>query len=223
MRRVVFDIETVGQDFSSLDDISRDYFLRFADTPKKAEEARMGVHCSPLTAQIVAIGMMEVETGRGAVYYQNNRGLPEKSREGEVLFLSGGEREILAHFWRQLKRYDQFITFNGRSFDGPFIMTRSAIQGIRATKNLVPYRYNHNLHVDLIDQLSFYDATRRRFGLHMWCKAFGIASPKEGGISGLQIPELFRAGRFLDIARYCLDDVIATKALFNYWDKYMKF
>lgn len=86
----------------------------------------------------------------------------------------------------------------------------------------MPYRYSPMDHVDLLDLLTFYDALRRRFSLHMWCKAFGIPSPKEDGMSGLQVKDNFSKGKYLDIARYCVRDVVATKELYRNWERYIK-
>jgi 3'-5' exonuclease len=223
MRRIVFDIETVGADLSALDELSQEYFLRYADTPEKIKEAKDALSFYPLTAQVVAVGMLEVESEKGAVYYQNGEKYSGNIREGDILFISGNEEEILQHFWQQMKRYDQFVTFNGRGFDCPFLMLRSAIHGIRATRNLMPYRYSANEHIDLLDQLTFYDALRRRFSLHMWCQAFGIPSPKEGGMTGLRVKQLYEERKYLDIARYCYNDVLATKTLFRNWERNLKF
>lgn len=223
MPKIIFDIETVGQDFELLDDTSKEYFLKFAETEEKKEEARNSLSFYPLTAQVVTIGMLEAETNKGFVYFQNGNGKPEKFTEGETVYLSGNEKEILNNFWAQIRNYNPFVTFNGRLFDCPFLMVRSAINGIRATRNLMPYRYAHAEHVDLSDQLTFYDAMRRKFGLHMWCNAFGIKSPKQEGITGLQVKSLFKEGRYHDIARYCFRDIHATKELYKYWEKYLKF
>ncbi|MFH1360430.1 MAG: ribonuclease H-like domain-containing protein [Candidatus Omnitrophota bacterium] len=223
MSGIIFDVETVGQDFELLDETSKEYFLKYAETDQKKDEAKNSLAFYPLTAQIITIGMLEADTRKGFVYYQNGQAKPEKFTEGEVVYISGSEREILTNFWSQMKQYAQFITFNGRTFDCPFIMIRSAIQNIKASKNLMPYRYGHNMHVDLADQLTFYDAMRRKFSLHMWCKAFGIKSPKDEGITGLQVKDFYREGRYKDIARYCLRDIEATKKLYLYWDKYIKF
>lgn len=222
MPKIVFDIETVGQDFELLDEASKEYFLKFAETEEKKEEVRNSLNFYPLTAQIVAIGMLEVETDKGYVYFQNG-GKKERFLEGEVEYLSGDEKEILMHFWNQMRKYAQFITFNGRIFDCPFAMIRSAIHGIKSTRNLMPYRYTHTEHIDLSDQLTFYDALRKRFSLHMWCKAFGIKSPKEEGVTGLMVKGLFKEGRYKEIARYCFSDIRATKELYQYWEKYLKF
>lgn len=223
MPTIVFDIETVGDHFESLDEISQEYFLKFAKNEEEIEEIKNSLAFYPLTGQIIAIGMLEVESSKACVYFQNGGSAKEKFVEGDVTFISGTESEILNHFWNQMNRYSQFVTFNGRMFDAPFIMLRSAINQIKATKNLVPYRYAHNTHIDLADQLTFYDALRRKFSLHMWCHAFGIESPKEGGISGLQVKDFYREGRYQEIARYCLKDCVATKKLYQYWDQYLKF
>ncbi len=222
MKRIVFDIETAGQDFELLDEFSKEYFLKFADNPEKIKEAKEALSFYPLTAQIVAIGMLDVDGAQGAVYFQNGGRPQEKFKENNIAYVSGSEGEILTHFWNQLRRYDQFISFNGRVFDCPFIMLRSAMNHIRAGKNLMPYRYNHNCHIDLADQLSFYSAMRRKFSLHMWCKAFGIPSPKEGEVTGRQVKDLFKEGQFKAIARYCMRDVRATKELYGYWEKYLR-
>ncbi len=223
MATVVIDIETVGQDFETLDAASQEYFLKFAKTDAEKEEARNSLSFFPVTAQVVAIGMLEVETENGFVYFQNGgAALFDEFKEGNVAFVSGSEKEILAKFWEQIRKYQQFVTFNGRVFDCPFLMIRSAINRVKTTKNLMPNRYSGTTHVDLMDQLTFYDAVRRRFSLHMWCKAFGIESPKEEGMTGLQVKEYYQKGRYKEIARYCLADIKATKRLYLYWDQYLK-
>jgi hypothetical protein len=78
------------------------------------------------------------------------------------------------------------------------------------------------VHIDLLDQLTFYGSVRRRGSLHLWCRAFGIGSPKEGGVSGDDVTPLYRAGRIKDIARYNAGDLSATAALYEAWRKYLK-
>ncbi len=125
-------------------------------------------------------------------------------------------------FWEAVRHYDQIITFNGRGFDAPFLIIRSSIHKIQPTKELMPNRYNL-AHVDLLDLLTFYGAVRRKFSLHMWCKAFGIKSPKEEGVTGYEVSDLFKQQQYLTIAKYCVGDLFATKELYKYWDKYVRF
>ncbi len=223
MPRIVFDVETFGQEFDSLDKTAQEYFLKFAETDQEKEDARNSLSFYPLTAEVITIGMLEVESEKGFVYFQAPTQKIEKFTEGSVTYICGSEKEILHLFWEQMKAYSHFITFNGRVFDCPFLMLRSAMHKIRPTKNLCPYRYSVTPHIDLADQLSFYDALRRKFSLHMWCQAFGIESPKEGGISGLEVKDFYKQEKYLDIARYCFRDIQATKKLFEYWDKYLKY
>ncbi|MCM8779026.1 MAG: ribonuclease H-like domain-containing protein [Candidatus Omnitrophica bacterium] len=222
MTRVIFDIETVGEDFEKLDEISQEYMLRYSETDEDKEVVRQSLGFYPLTGEIVAIGMLNPDTGKGVVYFQTAGEKLEKIVEENVEFIPGTEAEIIKHFWQAIKKYDQFITFNGRTFDCPYIMIRSAIHKIKPTRNLMPYRYDPKEHIDLLDLLTFYGAVRKRFGLHMWCRAFGIKSPKEEGITGDNVKELFKQKKFLEIARYCLGDLQATKELYFYWEKYIK-
>ncbi|MFZ5800419.1 MAG: ribonuclease H-like domain-containing protein [Candidatus Omnitrophota bacterium] len=224
MSKVIFDVETVGEDFSALDETSQEYFLKFAKSEEEKEEAKNSLSFFPLTAQIITIGMLDADSEKGWVFFQPAAGQKLKNfSEGEIEFILGDERAVLEGFWQQMKKFTTFITFNGRVFDCPFIMLRSAILGIKPGKNLMPYRYGHTVHVDLQDQLTFYDAMRRKFSLHMWCRAFNIKSPKEAGITGLEVKDYYKAGRAVEIAKYCAGDLLATKGLYHYWEKYLKF
>jgi DNA polymerase elongation subunit (family B) len=220
MSRIVIDIETVGVDFGSLDDQAQEYLLKAARTPDEKEAVPESLSFSPLTGQIVAIAMLNPDTNKGAVYYQTPGLAPVETDEDGIIYASGTEAEILEKFWRTIGFYEQFVTFNGRSFDSPFLMVRSAINKVKPTKNLVPYRYGDD-HIDLYDRLGFFGAVRRTMSLHMWCQAFGIRSSKSGGITGHDVPRLFKEGKYLDIARYCFDDIRATAELFEYWSTYI--
>ena len=220
--RVVIDIETIGADFESFDEISREYLLKYAQNEDEVKAVKEGLGFSPLTGEIVAIGMLNPDTDKGAVYYQSPEVLQEPLVEEGIEYIADTEAGILRKFWDTVKYYDQIITFNGRGFDAPFLLLRSAIHKIKPTKELMPNRYNLS-HCDLIDVLTFYGAVRRKFSLHMWCTAFGIKSPKEEGVTGYEVPELFKKQEYLTIARYCVGDLYATKKLFEYWDRYVRF
>ena len=220
MSRIVLDIETVGTDFETFDEQAREYLLKDAHTPEERQLVTETLSFSPLTGTVVAIAMLNPDTAKGAVYYQKPGAEPSEREEDGIVYAIGSEADILTRCWQTLAFYEQVVTFNGRSFDGPFLMVRSAVHKIKPSKNLVPYRYGDD-HIDLWDRLGFYGAVRRTMTLHMWCSAFGIPSSKANGITGHDVPNLFKAGRADDIARYCMDDVRATAALFGYWDKYI--
>ncbi len=220
MTRIIFDIETLGFPLEHFDEQSQTYLLKFADTEEKIEEAKRNLNLHPLTAQIVCIGMYNPDTKKGKVFYQSDVQEDFISEDNVVHYKTGTEKEILTEFWNVINSYHQFITFNGRSFDCPFIMLRSALLGIKPTRNLMPYRYDPKIHCDLLEQFTFYQATRR-FSLDFYCKSFGIESPKAKGINGLDMKALTDAKRFRDIADYCFGDVVATAELFHRWNEYV--
>lgn len=138
MTQLVIDIETLGYPFDSFDEPQQEYLLKFAETEEERAEAIQKLSLYPTTAQIIAIGMLNPETDRGKVLFQADESVDAHSKDERVHFLSGSESEILTQFWDDVTKYDQFITFNGRGFDCPFLMLRSAILRIKPTRNLMP-------------------------------------------------------------------------------------
>jgi len=222
MHTFIVDIETVPKDFDALDDASKEYLTKFAESDDDIEKIRRQMALWAPTNEIVAIGMLSVEQQKGAVYFQNDGGVSEKVVEGPFTFRTGSEKEILEYFWAAMRHAKVFVTFNGRRFDSPVLMLRSAINGVRPTKNLMPYRYASDIHVDLLEQLTFYGAARK-FNLDMFCKAFGIDSPKAHGITGHDVAQFYRDGKFVAIAQYCAGDLWATRELYLRWKKYLRF
>lgn len=222
MTRIVFDIETLGFPLETFDQETQTYLLRFADTEEKVEELKKNLNLHALTAQVLCIALYNPDTKRGKVFFQSETTDEYESPDKTCQFISGSEEDILRNFWSIIPKYDQFITFNGRNFDCPFLLLRSAKLGIRPTRNLMPYRYDVDLHCDLLEQLTFYQTTRR-FSLDFYCKSFGINSPKMNGITGLDMKKLFEEKRFRDIAEYCYGDVLATAELFQRWMTFLNF
>ena len=105
------------------------------------------------------------------------------------------------------------ITFNGRSFDGPFLSVRSAIHGVAPSRNLSGYRYSVESHVDLMEVLTFQGAASTRPSLHAACVAFGIPSPKSAEMHGYAVGDAYAKGRLPEILDYCRRDVDATAEL----------
>lgn len=202
--------------------------LKKAETPEEEEEVESSLSLYPLTGEVVAIGMLDAESLRGGMYYQVPHSKTEDQatlpleEDGIVYESFGGEAGLLEKFWEVVKGFDTIVTYNGRGFDCPYLLVRSAIHNIKPTFELMPNRYAPGGHIDLMDRLIFYGSVRRRFSLDMWCRAFGIKSPKEE-VSGAQVPEMFRAGKYLEIARYCARDLFATRELLLHWEQYMQF
>ncbi len=233
MPALIFDIETVGENYDALDDSTKDVLTRWIEKESDSdegykiqlEELKQGLGFSPLTGEIVALGVMDYDTKKGAVYYQAPDAPDVASESGGVQFKPMTEKAMLEQFWKTAQSYKEFVTFNGRTFDVPFLMIRSAIHGIRPTRDLMEGRYLYQqrsaVHIDLFDQLTFYGATKKKGGLHLWSRAFGIPSPKAGGVTGDDVSALFREKKFLDIAKYNVGDLIATRELYDKWKTYL--
>jgi DNA polymerase elongation subunit (family B) len=235
-QKLVFDIETVGADFDSLDEATQDNLTRWIEKESTneddyriaLEDLKQGLGFSPLTGEIVAIGVLDYHKKQGAVYYQApGKKIAEETENGVVL-KQMSEAEMLKKFWELSQKYHHFITFNGRQFDAPFLMLRSAIHGIRPTKDLMRARYLYQqsadaVHIDLYDQLSFYGSMRRKGTLHLYTRAFGIKSPKEDGVTGDDVGKLFKEKKYLDIAKYNSRDLFATRDLYEKWETYLAF
>ncbi len=222
MSKIIVDIETVGRDFEIYDKRSQEYLLKYCATEEEKEAAKKNLSLNALTGEVVTIGMLNPETMKGVVFFQNKGAECDKFEERGVIYESGSEKEILEKFWNVVRTYQQVVTFNGRGFDIPFLLIRSAINKIRPTKDLMGYRYDHKVHCDLMDQLTFYGATRK-FNLDFYAKSFGIKSSKDEGIDGSMVGDLYKEGHYVDVARYCQRDLVTTKELFDYWDKYLRF
>lgn len=233
MSTLIFDIETVGEKWEDLDETSHEVLTRWIDKTAKNEEEREagiddlkdGLGFSPLTGFVVAIGLYDLERKGGVVFYDDGgRGDKESEHEGYIL-KPRTEEGMLRDFWEGAKKYDTFVTFNGRGFDVPFLALRSVARGITPSRDLMEGRYLYQQrsakHIDLADQLSFYGAVYRKAALHMYCRAFGIPSPKAEGVTGDDVSALFREGKQLDIARYNVRDVVATTALYEKWKAHL--
>lgn len=222
MPKLIFDIETIGVQFDGLDRVTQDFLLAECENDEERDLVKEQLGFSPLTGQIVAIGVLNPDSSKGAVFYHTLNDEIE-SQDKDVRYAPcKDEKEVIKNFWDISSHYDQFVTFNGHTFDCPFLMIRSAVLKIKPTKNLLRNRYRQDLHCDILDSLTNFGAARWKKSLHMWCNAFGIKSPKGDGISGDQVARLFKEKKCLDIARYCFNDVKATAALYDYWEKYLK-
>ncbi len=235
-RSIVLDIETIGVDFEALDHATQESLTRWIQKESAGEEEyrvaltelKSGLGFSPLTGEVVVIGILDCERNEGAVYFQAPGENHPDFTENGISFRQMDEKTMLQKFWEGAKNYGCFITFNGRQFDIPFLLVRSAVHGIRPTKDLMRGRYLYQqdsgaVHIDLQDQLTFYGAMRRKGSLHLWSRAFGIESPKTGGVTGDDVGKLFKEKKFLDIARYNVGDLRATKELYERWAEYLKF
>jgi DNA polymerase elongation subunit (family B) len=227
VRRIVFDIETCAFPFESLSESQQEYLLRYAeketDPNKKQEQTDQAIRYTslyPLTAKCVSIGIYDIDKNKSFVYYESEEEEEWFSEDKQIHYKGLTEIEILKSFWKIIKVTDQVVTFNGRNFDITFLVIRSAMLKVKPSKNLIKSRYDTKSHIDLLEQFTFYGLTRK-FNLDFYCNAFGIESPKTKEISGMEVKNLYEAGRLRDIAIYCSRDIYATYQLYKIWEEFL--
>ena len=239
---IVYDIETAPLEWDSLSESQQEYILRYARTPEEEEKKKFEMALSPMTAQVVCIGLQIMTKNKEGEFEVTSRGalstsLEMEEGEEEKLELEDGspclvsnEKRVLENFWRFLKTHNSaaMITFNGRNFDAPFIMLRSAIHRIRPVRNLMQgTKFNYSLHYDLLDELTFFNGSpygaTKRFNFDFYTRAFGIESPKSAGVDGSMVGDMYYKGEVREIAEYCMRDINATWELFEFWQEYLRF
>jgi hypothetical protein len=217
---IAFDIEVYGLPWEEVDELTRGYLKDRAKSDKEREAVEERTALLPGLGRVIVIGLWLIEEERGLVLVE---GKPLATREWERVnsakIFRGDERALLEEFWRIVGSHGrgglpQLVSFNGRGYDGPMLMIRSAQLGLKPSRNLVGYRYSLAEHCDLQEVFTFQGATREWMSLEYWCRRFDIESPK-GSIDGSQVARVYREGRIDDIAEYCLRDVRATSQLYR--------
>lgn len=230
MATLVFDIETSAVSKDQLDEDQLEYLFRPAErltdeTEKEAkrEELERMFNLWPFTASVVCIAMQNVDSGKGKVYFISDD-VEDCGERGSFEYVACmDEFELLSLFWDAASKFSGIVTFNGRAFDVPFLYLRSAALNVPISqKKWLGYRFSTEPHCDLADQFCFYgvsgrDGAARKFNMDFYCRAFGIPSPKAEGVTGMDVNDLMRQERYLEIAQYCARDVVATNALYQIW------
>lgn len=243
---LIFDIETIPLDFAtSFDAVQQEYLLRGCKDDEEREARKGWGGLNPLTGKVVCIGTFVHETKKGAALYLASEASEDVIEENGMTMRYKAftdETALMQHFWNGLEgKYRSVVTFNGRNFDCPFLMLRSAVLGIRPSVNMMAGtrwefkvggsasdRYSGIEHVDLQDKLCFgqgfeKSGATRKFNLDFYTKSFGIASPKSETIAGDKVPQFFKDGRHREIAEYCMRDVVATSELYEKWNTLLRF
>jgi uncharacterized protein YprB with RNaseH-like and TPR domain len=124
------------------------------------------------------------------------------------VFINVEERIILEEFWAYVIDATEFITFNGDSFDIPFLIKRSLINNVKISN--LPSN-----HPDLRKIVNGFWISYERFGkgtLRDWAASLGetvVTSP------GNEMPALFVKGDFDSIVKHNTEDVVLTHKLYK--------
>jgi hypothetical protein len=212
---MVFDIETVGKSFDELDTGEQDYLLyNLCKDVADKEEAKKRTGLFSIFGKVVAIGCLNPDTNKGVVLAISDKEIvPEKDNYTYSIFKN--EKELLEEFWRMAINYEIFVTYNGDSFDFPYLIIRSGINRVK-----VPFaknRYDNDKFIDLQQKIK----QSHGFKLEFLCKAFGIENPKEAGVHGDDVTLLFNNKEYNSIANYVARDTFSTALLYKIWQEFM--
>jgi hypothetical protein len=220
---IAFDIEVAGYTWEEVDEITRGYLLARARDEKDREAVPERTGLFPGLGRIIAIGMWLVREDRGLILLEH-KGAAEHERDWERVpgakIFRGEERDILEKFWEVVGptpksyRLPRLVSYNGRTYDGPMLLIRSAQLGVKPSRHMIPKRWELADHCDLMEVFNFQGTVRDSYSLEYWCRRFDIESPK-GSIDGSQVARVYRQGRIDDIGEYCLRDVRATAQLYQ--------
>jgi 3'-5' exonuclease len=136
-------------------------------------------------------------------------------RDRETRQFHMDEARTLKAFWKLVAGFregkDLFIGHNLLDFDLPFLYKRSCIHGIKPSVRLSFRRFQPS---PVFDTMWEWTKWRKLISLHELAQALGIPSPKESGVDGLEIYDLYQQGRHEEIAEYCMRDVKCTREVF---------
>ena len=215
---LAFDIEVAGVEWEEVDEATRHYLMAREKRRGGATDVESIQHRLALVrglGRVVSIAMWNLDKDSGAVlvHGSGNKWDDFDPIPGTKVW-RGNEREMLTEFWRLAKDWGTVVTYNGRSYDGPVLMTRSAMLDVVPSRQLCGYRYSIRDHCDLMEVMNFQGAARESYSLDYWCRRFGVESPK-GKMDGSMVAQKARNGHYDDIAEYCLRDTRATADLFR--------
>lgn len=212
---LVFDIETVpATDKRDLPNTVAESLGKFAERKELDTHAAMGL--SPFFGKVVSLALGEGETDISTqdvtVLLVPPPDYEAKDYPDWVRPMS--EPDLLRVFWILANAATTVVTFNGLSFDVPFLVARSLIHNVPARVDLLSNRYALRPHLDLYQIL-----TQGRHGagpnnLDTVCWALGIESPKEQ-MDGSMVAPAYEKGDAQDIAIYNRADVTATTSVYQ--------
>lgn len=128
--------------------------------------------------------------------------------------------EIVRQFWRGVAHYSRakLVTFNGRGFDLPLLELAAFDHGCQARDYFLHSRNRFGgMHLDLMDWLSNFGASRLTGGLSMLAQRSAGGYPVGCGkldVSGDQVYEMYHAGKIQEINDYCMFDTLDTFFVF---------
>ena len=128
------------------------------------------------------------------------------------------EKDLLIKIWKELKKYEQFVTFNGMSYDVPVLLMRSMIHHVQPTVKISRKRYSNQNHCDV--RMVFGDWDKFAVGKLPYFSMLLLGKSSKDELSGDQVQEYWDMDLKDDIAKYCEADCQVTFELYDLLSKY---
>lgn len=192
---IVLDIETVPRsDFVESDD------------PKHIKELSLDSGFG----SIIAIGVfMKTPIGETSTYCMCG----EDEKKTLEWFWSFMEEHVEHEGFYADRPYEQngwrLITYNGKKFDVPYILVRSAYNNVMPTRDISLRAWETKNHLDLCEYLG----TIKRRSLQHWLTSFDL--PVKNMPEGESVYSLAQNGDLATIKNYCINDCEVTYLLYD--------
>lgn len=210
---LVFDIETVpGLDPSDVPDSVAKAIAKATERNDGDEGKAMSL--SPYFGKVVSLAFVEGEQDGAATVLV----VPPPGREHDTYpehIKPMTEADLLRSFWHLADAAELVVSFNGRGFDVPFLVTRSLMLGVPARVDLLSSPYSLRPHLDLYRLLGHGRGGLGSTSLDVICWALGVPSPK-GEMDGSMVAPTYARGDIESIATYNAADVHATAAVYRH-------
>lgn len=220
-RVLIVDIETVAYDNANecLEPFMEDITTRSKkDLEKVAEEkaekkAKMirKAALTPMASKVVAVGFGEVYVPDADNDFDTE---PMSCKKTLYLIENDNEKELLIKVRNFMEQYNEFVTFNGRRFDFPYLMFRGAINGVNF--NLPCGKYNNRdghfdlaIHMYDLSLISNIDSTIQYVSMKKWIRFWGINIEKK---DVMEMDYLKNPEEFLE---YLSNDIEVTYQFFK--------
>lgn len=172
---------------------------RIRDREQWAAQRAKECSLNPRLGRVLCVGV--AAPGSEGVYYAQQE---------------DNEREALRAFWDEVCGC-KIVTWNG-AWDLRFLVIRSLLLGITITVDADTIHmwlrpFNTGFHTD-VKRVLVGDSIVKGEGLHEWAAAFGLPG-KTDGWTGASVYPAYLQGQHSEIRGYCLDDVLATRSLYQ--------
>lgn len=185
---------------------------------EKKENIRGKVLLTPVASKVMCIGIIEIVIDGYTFDETTQSGGPLPIKQTEH-FIIEEESVMINQLIKLIKPQTEFVTFNGRQFDFPFLMWRAAVNYIPLCLPTGPYNgkndrhYDMKLHLEQMSNLASIDGSMNWISLKKWIAYFNLPYQKTGR-EFLDIQTYYQNKEFDKIQSYCMDDVRATRDLF---------